>query len=63
VFTKEKMNVIGVQTQTIKSYCLDDVHGSKCLNAARLGRVLRSVGAPAGGPHARGAGSEKYNAR
>ena len=44
VFTKEKMNVIGVQTQTIKSIAWM-TFTVEVPDAARLGRVLRSVGA------------------
>jgi GTP pyrophosphokinase len=44
VFTKEKMNVIGVQTQTIKSVAWM-TFTVEVPDAARLGRVLRSVGA------------------
>ena len=43
VFTKEKMNVIGVQTQTIKSIAWM-TFTVEVPNAARLGQVLRSVG-------------------
>jgi len=43
VFTKEKMNVIGVQTQTIKSVAWM-TFTVEVPNAARLGQVLRSVG-------------------
>ena len=44
VFTKEKMNVIGVHTQTIKSIAWM-TFTVEVPDAARLGRVLRSVGA------------------
>jgi GTP pyrophosphokinase len=44
VFTKEKMNVIGVQTQTIKAVAWM-TFTVEVPDAARLGRVLRSVGA------------------
>jgi GTP pyrophosphokinase len=44
VFTKEKMNVIGVQTQTIKSVAWM-TFTVEVPDAARLGRVLRSMGA------------------
>ena len=43
VFTKEKMNVIGVQTQTIKSIAWM-TFTVEVPSAARLGQVLRSVG-------------------
>jgi GTP pyrophosphokinase len=43
VFTKEKMNVIGVQTQSLRGMAWM-TFTVEVMDAGRLGRVLRSVG-------------------
>jgi len=43
VFAKEKMNVIGVQTQFVEGIACDDVHRGSGRDAGRLTRVLKVV--------------------